>query len=82
MSISGTLYNFHPGSHTGQGVDVGIKQTALCLASIMTAEQKTVVLIETMAGRHRNRPLFEEIRDIIDVAEAEYIDQRKNRRMS
>jgi len=68
----GTLYNFHPGSHTGQGVDVGIKQTALCLASIMTAEQKTVVLIETMAGKGTEiGHSFEEIRDIIDVAEAE-----------
>ncbi len=69
------LYNFHPGSHTGQGVEVGIELTAHCLASIITPEDKIKVLIETMAGKGSELGgKFEEIRAIIDAAERENPD--------
>ena len=61
------LYNFHPGSHTGQGVEVGIKFISDALNEILKPEQTTTVLLETMAGKGseigRN---FEEIKEIID----------------
>ncbi len=47
----GNFYNFHPGSHTGQGEDVGIAQCADMLNSIITDGQSTKILIETMAGK-------------------------------
>ena len=60
------LYNFHPGSHVGQGVDVGIKYIIDALNEILNKEQTTTVLLETMAGKGseigRN---FEEIKQII-----------------
>ncbi len=68
--IPGILYNFHPGSHTGQGVDTGIEHTAKCLAKTMWREMRTKVLIETMAGKGSEiGKTFEEIRAIIDGAE-------------
>lgn len=66
----GNLYNFHPGSHVGQGEDVGINYIAEMLNKILTKEQTTTVLLETMAGKGseigRN---FEEISKIIDKVE-------------
>lgn len=61
------LYNFHPGSHVSQGVDVGIKLIVEALDEILTPEQNTIVLLETMAGKGSEigRSL-EEIRRIID----------------
>lgn len=47
----GNFYNFHPGSHTGQGEETGILQCAEMLNSIITDEQTTTILIETMAGK-------------------------------
>jgi len=44
------VYNFHPGSHTGQGIDVGVRLTAELLNDVLTAEQSTTELIETMSG--------------------------------
>lgn len=68
--IEGALYNFHPGSHVGQGEDVGINLIADMLNSIITKDQKTTILLETMAGKGsevgRN---FEEIKAIIDKVE-------------
>ena len=65
--IPGNMYNFHPGSHTGQGSEEGIKQIAFALNSILTEDIHTTVLLETMAGKGtevgRN---FNEIRSIID----------------
>ncbi len=49
--MGGTLYNFHPGSHTGQGAEVGINQIAEMLNSILTPEIHSTVLLETMAGK-------------------------------
>lgn len=44
------VYNFHPGSHTGQGIDAGIRLTAELLNDVLTEDQSTTVLIETMSG--------------------------------
>ena len=61
------LYNFHPGSHVGQGAEIGIDFIIEALNEILTEEQTTTVLLETMAGKGseigRN---FEEIKQIID----------------
>lgn len=66
----GNYYNFHPGSHVGQGAEKGIEIIADALNSILTKEQSTTVLLETMAGKGtemgRN---FEELREIIDRVE-------------
>ena len=47
----GNYYNFHPGSHVGQGVEVGIDFIAEMLNEILTKEQTTTVLLETMSGK-------------------------------
>lgn len=49
--LPGNLYNFHPGSHVGQGSAVGIEMIANLLNSILTTEQTTTVLLETMSGK-------------------------------
>ena len=61
------LYNFHPGSHVGQGVEVGIKYIIDALNEVLTKEQTTTVLLETMAGKGSEiGSKFEELRQIID----------------
>lgn len=68
--IEGALYNFHPGSHVSQGVDVGIQYIADMLNSVLFPEQKTTILLETMAGKGSEvGRSFEEIRAIIDKVE-------------
>lgn len=66
----GNYYNFHPGSHVKQGADVGIEYTAQMLNEVLTPEQSTTVLLETMSGKGseigRN---FEELRAILDKVE-------------
>ena len=47
----GNLYNFHPGSHVGQGVEVGIGFIADMLNSVLFEDMHTTVLLETMAGK-------------------------------
>ena len=60
-------YNFHPGSHTGQGVEAGIAQIADALNQTLTPEQHTTVLLETMAGKGSEiGRSFEELREILD----------------
>ncbi|WP_302014510.1 deoxyribonuclease IV [uncultured Akkermansia sp.] len=49
--LPGHLYNFHPGSHVGQGVEQGIELVAAQLNDVLTPEQKTTVLLETMSGK-------------------------------
>ncbi len=44
------VYNLHPGSHVGQGVSVGTRQTTALLNELFTADQSTTVLLETMSG--------------------------------
>ena len=65
--LPGNLYNFHPGSHTGQGVETGIAQIADTLNAILSKDQHTTVLLETMAGKGTEiGGRFEELREILD----------------
>ncbi len=67
-----SLYNFHPGSHTGQGVETGIQQIADLLNAVITKEQTTTVLLETMAGKGTEvGSTFSELAAIIDKVELE-----------
>lgn len=64
------LYNFHPGSHTGQGVETGINQIITALNTAMFEDMTTTVLLETMAGKGSDiGSKFEELRMIIDGVE-------------
>lgn len=61
------LYNFHPGSHVGQGTEAGIQYIINALNEVLTKEQTTTVLLETMAGKGSEiGSKFEELRQIID----------------
>jgi len=65
--LPGSLYNFHPGSHVQQGVDVGIRYITDALNEVLKPEQTTTVLLETMAGKGSEiGRSFEELRTIID----------------
>ena len=66
----GNNYNFHPGSHVGQGAETGIAHIAHMLNSILTPDQNTTVLLETMAGKGSEIGReFEELREILDRVE-------------
>ena len=68
--VPGNLYNFHPGSHVGQGTEAGIALIAETLNAVLKPEQHTTVLLETMAGKGSEvGGRFEEIRAIIDRTE-------------
>lgn len=68
--LPGTLYNFHPGSHVGQGEEEGIRLIAELLNRILRPEQQTTVLLETMAGKGSEvGKSFEELRAILDRVE-------------
>lgn len=68
--IPGNLYNFHPGSHVGQGVDTAIDFITDMLNSILKEGYRTTVLLETMSGKGSEvGSTFEEIRTIIDRVE-------------
>lgn len=63
-------YNFHPGSHVGQGIEQGIKMIAEILNEVLTIDQTTTVLLETMSGKGSEvGATFEELRAIIDRVE-------------
>ena len=65
--VPGNYYNFHPGSHVGQGTDAGIEMITELLNDIITPEQNTVVLLETMSGKGSEvGGKFEELARIID----------------
>lgn len=65
--VPGNLYNFHPGSHVGQGIEAGIEMIAEMLNTILKPEQQTTVLLETMAGKGSEvGSRFEELREILD----------------
>ncbi|NLM00836.1 MAG: deoxyribonuclease IV [Treponema sp.] len=65
--VPGNYYNFHPGSHTGLGVEQGIEHIITLLNLIITEEQKTIVLLEGMAGKGSEiGSKFEELAEIID----------------
>lgn len=65
--LPGNLYNFHPGSHVGQGVDRSIELIAEALNFILTPSQTTVVLLETMSGKGSEvGSTFEDLSRIIE----------------
>ena len=64
------FYNFHPGSHVGQGIEVGIQKIAEVLNAVLTEDQTTTVLLETMSGKGSEvGSHFEELRAIMDLVE-------------
>ncbi len=64
------LYNFHPGSHTGQGVEAGVEQIAEILNKVLFENMTTTVLLETMAGKGSEvGKTFQELKAIIDRVE-------------
>ena len=68
--VPGQYYNFHPGSHVGQGVEAGIALIADGLNAILRPDQSTTVLLETMAGKGSEvGSRFEELRAILDRVE-------------
>lgn len=68
--IPNTLYNFHPGSHVQQGAEKGIELIADLLNDVLDPAQKTIVLLETMAGKGTEvGRSFEEIAAIIERAD-------------
>ncbi len=67
--LPGNYYNFHPGSHVGQGVEAGCRFIAGMLDRVVRPDQATTVLLETMAGKGSEiGGRFEELRMILDMA--------------
>ena len=65
--VPGNYYNFHPGSHVGQGTEKGVELISALLNEILRPEQSTVVLLETMAGKGSEiGGRFEELKAIIE----------------
>ncbi len=74
--LPGHYYNFHPGSHVGQGTERGIEMIAGLLNEILTPHQSTIVLLETMAGKGSEiGGRFEELRAIIEGVRPEVRDR-------
>lgn len=68
--IKGSLYNFHPGSHVGQGVEPAVDMISAMLNRVLDPNQETIVLLETMAGKGSEvGRTFEELKAIIDKVE-------------
>ena len=67
-ALPGQYYNFHPGSHVGQGVEPGIEYIAAALKKALEPDYPVTVLLETMAGKGSEiGGRFEELRAIIDA---------------
>lgn len=65
--LPNNFYNFHPGSHVGQGAEEGIKQIISLLNTLLKPDQTTTVLLETMSGKGTEVGCtFEELEQIID----------------
>jgi deoxyribonuclease-4 len=65
--VPGNLYNFHPGSHVGQGAEAGIAMISAQLDEVMWPQMRTTILLETMAGKGSEvGGSFRELREIID----------------
>jgi deoxyribonuclease-4 len=68
--LPGNMYNFHPGSHVGQGIEAAIVLIAAQLDAVMWPDMTTTVLLETMAGKGSEiGGSFGELRAIIDQAQ-------------
>lgn len=66
----GNYYNFHPGSHVGQGVEIGIQYITEMLNQLLKPEQTTTVLLETMSGKGSEvGRSFEELNEILNRVE-------------
>ena len=67
-ALPGNYYNFHPGSHVGQGTDIGISQIADAMKKALAPGYPVTVLLETMAGKGSEvGGRFEELRAILDA---------------
>ena len=67
-ALPGNFYNFHPGSHVGQGVEAGIDYIAVALRRAMAPDYPVTVLLETMAGKGSEvGGKFEELKAIMDA---------------
>ena len=67
-ALPGNFYNFHPGSHVGQGADAGIDYIAAALKKALRHDYPVTVLLETMAGKGSEiGGRFEELKAIIDA---------------
>jgi deoxyribonuclease-4 len=70
--LPNNMYNFHPGSHVGQGIDKGIELISALLNTVLWEDMTTTVLLETMAGKGSEvGSKFEELKRIIDNVELE-----------
>ncbi len=73
QSLPGNYYNFHPGSHVGQGAELGIELIAEILNNVITEDLQTTVLLETMSGKGSEiGSTFEELRQIMDRVELKH----------
>ena len=73
-ALPGQYYNFHPGSHVGQGVEAGIDHIASALRKALEPEYPVTVLLETMAGKGSEvGGKFEELKMIIDAVGSDHI---------
>ncbi|MBO4285696.1 MAG: deoxyribonuclease IV [Alphaproteobacteria bacterium] len=65
--VPNNYYNFHPGSHVGQGLDKGLEMISDLLNKVLRKEQTTIVLLETMSGKGSEvGSKFEELKEIMD----------------
>lgn len=72
--LPGNFYNFHPGSHVGQGTQAGIDYIAAALKNALRHDYPVTVLLETMAGKGSEiGGRFEELRDILDAVGGENV---------
>lgn len=73
-AFPGNFYNFHPGSHVGQGTQAGIDYIAAALKNALRHGYPVTVLLETMAGKGSEiGGRFEELRDILDAVGSENV---------
>ena len=73
-AVPGNFYNFHPGSHVGQGVEAGIDYIAQALRSALRHDYPVTVLLETMAGKGSEiGGTFQQLRDILDAVGSNHV---------
>lgn len=72
--LPGNFYNFHPGSHVGQGTEAGIGQISAALRSALRHDYPVTVLLETMAGKGSEiGGTFQQLRDILDAVGSDHV---------